>query len=623
MSLVFPLGMAALGALLPLVALYLLKQKRHEQKVPANFLWAQAMEDLRASSLFQRFRAPILFILQAAAIVLCALAAAGASLNLSIGRAPRHVILIVDRSASMKATDGIDAGTTRFDDARTLAKDVIDGLGSTDEMMVIAFDARSEVVQSFTPDRARLAEVIDSLVPRDLASRPSQAFQTALSFARQSRGYDPEIVLLSDGALEEEIPAIPFPVRFAKTGRSGSNQGIAAVTCTRVAGEGTQVFVRVDNGSEEPASRTVVLRRGSEVIDARRADIPPSADLTVFFELQDPDGTDPVEMTVSLEGKDDLPADDAAPFILRPATARTGLVVQTEPSIHLDAVKVQALRPGLALTPVTPAEAAAFFAAGSKADLVIYDGTPPDAIPPAPAQVYVDCVPPGTPLSDGGAIKDPVIIDWNRTHPITSRCQFDDVIVTEARKLVGHERSLPLIESTGGPLAVLAPIPGREVVVFAFSPSRSNLWLKLAWPMFLANTFDHLLGSAAREGEEAVMATGRPLALDGAGPFVATLPSGATAEVGTDALGRASFGGANQTGVYRFTGPDKKVRIHAFAMQEPAEVRIAPRDEVVVGGQATASDPSALKRNVLLRDPILLAVLGLLLLEWAIWCGRR
>ena len=46
MSLLFPLGMAALGALVPLVVLYILKQRREEYRVPANFLWAQALEDL-------------------------------------------------------------------------------------------------------------------------------------------------------------------------------------------------------------------------------------------------------------------------------------------------------------------------------------------------------------------------------------------------------------------------------------------------------------------------------------------------------------------------------------------------------------------------------------------------
>ena len=59
MSFLFPLGMAALGMLAPLIVLYLLKQKRQERRIPASFLWQHALEDLRASSLFQRLRTPL------------------------------------------------------------------------------------------------------------------------------------------------------------------------------------------------------------------------------------------------------------------------------------------------------------------------------------------------------------------------------------------------------------------------------------------------------------------------------------------------------------------------------------------------------------------------------------
>ena len=137
MSLLFPLGIAALGALVPLVLLYLLRQKRIEERVSANFLWSRAVEDLRASSLFQRFRAPLLFILQAAAVVLCALAAAGASLDLDVGSVPRRKVVLLDRSASMRTTD--EDGRSRFDVAKELATEIVDGLSRSDEASIVAF----------------------------------------------------------------------------------------------------------------------------------------------------------------------------------------------------------------------------------------------------------------------------------------------------------------------------------------------------------------------------------------------------------------------------------------------------------------------------------------------------
>ena len=132
MSFLFPLGMAALAMLVPLVVLYLLKQKREEHRIPASFLWQHALEDLRASSLFQRLRTPLLFFLQAAAVILFGLAAAGASLDSDAGDAPRRVILVVDRSRSMQAADEDDR--TRMEVAKELCRDAVDGLRGSDEL---------------------------------------------------------------------------------------------------------------------------------------------------------------------------------------------------------------------------------------------------------------------------------------------------------------------------------------------------------------------------------------------------------------------------------------------------------------------------------------------------------
>jgi uncharacterized protein (DUF58 family) len=615
--------MAALGALVPLVLLYLLKQKRVEEKVPANFLWKQAIEDLRASSLFQRFRAPLLFLLQAASIVLCALAAAGASLDLDVGRAPRRVILLLDRSASMRTAD--EGGRTRFDAARDLAEELVDGLARGDEMTVVAFDSRAEVVAAFTPDAERLRETLAALAPRDLPTRLGDGLETAVSFARASRGFDPEIVVVSDGGVEEVLPSVPFPLRYVKVGKSGANQGISSVAVSRTPGESAQALVRVDNGDEREARRTVVLRKGDEILDAKQVDLEPGGDAAVFFSLPDADETQATRLSVALEGTDVLAADDRVAFLLRPATPRTGLVVRSAPSLHLDPARLGKLRPNLVVIAATPEEAAASIRAGEpKIDLVIWDGVAPTELPDVPAQVYVDCVPPGAGLVETGTLPDPIVIDWSRTHATTARCQFDDVFVLEARKLAGTERSLALVESTGGPLVLLTPVPGREVVVVAFDPAKSNLPLKLAWPLFLANTIDYLLAAGDRAGDEAVVRTGTQIPLDPRrAPWTGDAPDGTKLDVSPDAQGRPVLRDTTRSGVHVLRDATGRESLHALALLDPAEVRVAPRDTLVVGGEARASDPSGLRRNLLLRDPLLLALLGVLLLEWAVWCGRR
>lgn len=623
MNLLFPLGMAALGALVPLVVLYLLKRKRVETVVPTNFLWALALEDLRASSLFQRLRTPLLLFLQALAITLFGLAAAGASLDLDVGGAPRRIVLLVDRSRSMTATDGED-GRTRFEEAVELARDVVDGLSGADELMLVAFAERAEVLTTFTADSSRLEQALDDLRPYDASSRAADAFRLAVSFADASAGFRLEAVVISDGALADEVPDVPFPVKYARVGSSDANQGIAAVHVARAIGEEGQLFVRVDNGAARAASRSVSLERDGKVVDAQALAIGPGASGTVFFELPEPAGDAAEIITVRLGGEADVvAADDRVDLVLRPVVPRTGLLVSDSTSLYMDAKKVEELHPGLALTRVSSEEAVAVLASDTPVDLVCYDRVTPTELPPVAAQLYIDALPPDSGLASTGTQEYPIIIDWDRTHGTTTRCSFDDVVVLEAMQLSGVERSHTLVESTGGPLVLLTPVPGREVVVVAFSPEKSNLPLKLAWPLFLANTLDFLLADVQRPGEEELAPTGTPIEVRDEGKLRVETPGGSTEEVELDGEDRARFSDTHEAGVYLVTTDARDAEPRAFALLDPAEVRVAPVEELQIGGEAVVSDPGSLRQNLLLRDPLLVLALGLLVLEWAVWCGRR
>ncbi|RYG19780.1 hypothetical protein EON82_21025, partial [bacterium] len=68
---------SALWWLLPLagiiVALYLLRMRRRELRVPATFLWPARTDEVRANALFQRLRPSWLLFLQLLALLLAVL----------------------------------------------------------------------------------------------------------------------------------------------------------------------------------------------------------------------------------------------------------------------------------------------------------------------------------------------------------------------------------------------------------------------------------------------------------------------------------------------------------------------------------------------------------------------
>ena len=104
MSLLAPLGLL-LGLLaIPLLGLYFLKIRRRRVTVPSLLLWEELVRAERLARPFDRFRRNILLWLQLLLLLLVTLAFARPAI-FGTGSTGRSVVLVIDTSASMAATD--------------------------------------------------------------------------------------------------------------------------------------------------------------------------------------------------------------------------------------------------------------------------------------------------------------------------------------------------------------------------------------------------------------------------------------------------------------------------------------------------------------------------------------
>src|SRR5918998_2339572 len=117
-----------LSLLIPVVvAMYLLKLRREERTVSSTFLWQRMVRDVEANAPWQKLRRNLLLLLQLLVLLALMFALARPFLY-TTGIAGKNLILILDRSGSMAATD---AGGTRLDAAKREALRLLDQMPDT------------------------------------------------------------------------------------------------------------------------------------------------------------------------------------------------------------------------------------------------------------------------------------------------------------------------------------------------------------------------------------------------------------------------------------------------------------------------------------------------------------
>src|SRR5437764_531245 len=114
--------LAPMGGLI--VLMYILKLRRRDVVVSSTYLWRQVIRDVQANAPFQKLRKNLLMFLQILAVALIVFALARPFWK-GAGIGGRSVVIVVDTSASMMATD---VGRSRLDEAKREAHTVVDNM---------------------------------------------------------------------------------------------------------------------------------------------------------------------------------------------------------------------------------------------------------------------------------------------------------------------------------------------------------------------------------------------------------------------------------------------------------------------------------------------------------------
>ncbi|MBI1960483.1 MAG: VWA domain-containing protein, partial [Candidatus Rokubacteria bacterium] len=194
MSFLSPLSLLLATLAVPLLLLYFLKVRRRQQAVSSLLLWDPALRDREASAFFQRLQRDPLLLLQILALLALAVALARPAVTV-MGYGAKKIVVVVDTSASMKASD---VSPSRFVVAQRQALGLVGLLGEGAEVMVIASGIQPRVLVPFTRDRDRVVSAIRGMQARDLPNRLGDGIRTARALVGPDARA--EIHVFTDGA---------------------------------------------------------------------------------------------------------------------------------------------------------------------------------------------------------------------------------------------------------------------------------------------------------------------------------------------------------------------------------------------------------------------------------------
>ncbi|HSJ02686.1 MAG TPA: BatA and WFA domain-containing protein, partial [Verrucomicrobium sp.] len=250
------------------------------------------------------------------------------SKNLARSGDGKNVMLVVDRSASMGASE---EGQSRFSRATAQAVEILRSAGRVESLNLVWLDAQPDAVfPDMGRSRERLEEVLRGATVSGQRGDVPGALKLALERLEKVAGAK-ELYVLSDlqaTAWRDNLPPAPTDVRVfkVKVGADTPNLALSGVEVNPaepLPGESVQAVARVKNFSSEARLASVVFSLG-DARSTRQVEVQPWSEAQVGLNLP-VTGVGEFVMRSALQGSEDhFPLDDQRAVVRR---AREGLKV--------------------------------------------------------------------------------------------------------------------------------------------------------------------------------------------------------------------------------------------------------------------------------------------------------
>lgn len=464
----------------PLIALYALRVRPPRVEVATTMFWGTSHEQKPLRGVGNHLRDVVSLVLQLLLLALLTTALAEPQFY-GQDSATRQVVIVLDNSASMNATD---VEPNRFEAARGEALRLVNRLGAEEEVAIITAGGAPRLVCRPTRLRSRVRRAIAEIQASQL---PAQV-GAALLFATEipSDGHR-QVVVITDKPVEEVGQQEVFDgLSVIQVGGPTDNMAITQFQARRSFNDplGYQVLVAVQNFSRQPARCRLVLTLNGAMVDVVPLELSPGRTWKRVLAESAAEGG---QLLARIEHEDALALDNSAwsmlpdrtirrVFLAGPGNLFLKRVLEAQPQVELHVVDA------------IPKELA-------PDDVLVLHQQPFDVLPLGRVLVIEPVN--STPDWNSGALLDAPYVADQGDSLLLQHVDLGDVAFAGSREIELHTDAEILAHNpSGDPLLFTVRRNEGNALVMNLALEQGDLPLRTAFPVLIANALTWLTDAA-------------------------------------------------------------------------------------------------------------------------------
>ncbi len=490
---------------IPIIGLYLLQRSVRRVPVPTLLFWTSVRNHHPLATRWQRLRRPVSLLVQLLLLTMMVLALADVRLP-GQDSVPRRLIVVLDRSASMQATD---IAPSRFEAAREAIRDVLADRHPDDEAALVVTGTPPVIAAPVSRHphllRKALKEIRPQDGPADLAAAVDLATRLCGDHTRSeilvvTDGCDPWNAAPPHNGPSNNEPADRSSRRIAVSqiliaGHSSPNIGLTRFHTRRSLTDPASydLLLCCTNASSRTVTCDVVVRQNQHITDVVPLRMAPGATETRSLRRASVDGGLLTAHLTNLQSDppgrpepiDCLALDNTAWSVLPERQIRDVLLV-TPGSLFLTEVLRAAPLTRLTVRNTLPDQ-------WPQDSIVVLHRLVPDPLPERPVLI-IDPEAPSDFWDIRGRIPDPVLTSSRRYPPLMAGVTLDNVVLKNIADLRCPDGSV--LVSTADQIPVYADIPRfpHRCLLLNVNLEAGDLAFRTAFPILISSALDHLSG---------------------------------------------------------------------------------------------------------------------------------